>query len=84
MPLRLYNTLTRKKETFRPLRDKQVGIYACGPTVYWFAHLGNLRSYVFEDILRRVLEYNDYKVKHVMNIRMWGISRATKTQAKTK
>ena len=68
MPLRLYNTLTRKKETFRPLRDKQVGIYACGPTVYWFAHLGNLRSYVFEDILRRVLEYNDYKVKHVMNI----------------
>jgi len=66
--LKLYNTLTRKKETFRPLKDKKVGLYTCGPTVYWFAHIGNLRTYLFEDILKRVLEYNDYKVKHLMNI----------------
>jgi cysteinyl-tRNA synthetase len=66
--LKLYNTLTRKKEVFRPLKDKKVGLYTCGPTVYWFAHIGNLRTYIFEDILKRVLEYNGYKVKHVMNI----------------
>jgi cysteinyl-tRNA synthetase len=66
--LKLYNTLTRKKEVFRPLKDKKVGLYACGPTVYWFAHIGNLRTYIFEDILKRVLEYNGFKVKHVMNI----------------
>jgi cysteinyl-tRNA synthetase len=66
--LKLYNTLTRKKEVFRPLKNKKVGLYACGPTVYWFAHIGNLRTYIFEDILKRVLEYNGYKVKHVMNI----------------
>ena len=67
MALYFYNTLTRKKEVFRPLKDKKVGFYACGPTVYWYAHIGNLRAYLFEDILRRVLEYNDYKVRHVMN-----------------
>lgn len=67
MPLRLFNTLTRKKEVFRPIKNKKVGLYCCGPTVYWFAHLGNLRTYIFEDILRRVLEYNGYGVKHVMN-----------------
>ncbi len=66
--LNLYNTLTRKKEVFKPLKKNQVGLYTCGPTVYWFAHLGNLRTYIFEDILRRVLEYNGYKVKQVMNI----------------
>lgn len=66
--LKLYNTLTRKKEVFRPLKDKRVGLYTCGPTVYMYAHIGNLRTYIFEDILRRVLEYNEYKVKHVMNI----------------
>jgi len=66
--LKLYNTLTRKKEIFRPLKNKKVGLYTCGPTVYWFAHIGNLRTYIFEDILKRVLEYNGYKVKHVMNI----------------
>jgi cysteinyl-tRNA synthetase len=66
--LKLYNTLTRKKEIFKPLKDKKVGLYTCGPTVYWFAHIGNLRTYIFEDILKRVLEYNGYKVKHVMNI----------------
>jgi cysteinyl-tRNA synthetase len=66
--LKIFNTLTRKKETFRPLKDKKVGLYTCGPTVYWFAHIGNLRTYIFEDILKRVLIYNGYKVKHVMNI----------------
>jgi len=68
MALMLYNTLSRKKETFKPLKNKKVGLYTCGPTVYWFAHIGNLRTYIFEDILRRVLEYNDYKVNQVMNI----------------
>lgn len=63
----LYNTFTRKKQVFRPLKDKKVGLYTCGPTVYDFSHIGNLRTYIFEDILRRVLEYNGYKVKHVMN-----------------
>jgi len=66
--LKVYNTLSRKKEIFRPLHDKKVGLYTCGPTVYWFAHIGNLRTYIFEDILKRTLEYNGYKVKHVMNI----------------
>lgn len=66
--LRLFNTLTREKEIFHPLQDKKAGFYACGPTVYDFAHIGNLRTYLFEDILRRVLEFNDYKVKCVMNL----------------
>jgi cysteinyl-tRNA synthetase len=64
----LFNTIKRKKEEFKPINDKKVGLYTCGPTVYNFAHLGNLRTYVFEDILKRVLIYNGYKVKHVMNI----------------
>ncbi len=66
--LKLYNTLSREKEIFRPLKDKLVGLYTCGPTVYWFSHIGNLRTYLFEDILKRVLKYNGYKIKHVMNI----------------
>lgn len=68
MTLRLYNILSRRLETFRPLKDKKVGLYTCGPTVYNYAHLGNLRTYIFEDILQRVLEWNDYKVKRVVNI----------------
>jgi cysteinyl-tRNA synthetase len=63
----LYNTLSRKKDTFKPI-GKTVGLYTCGPTVYNYAHLGNLRTYVFEDLLKRVLFYNGFKVKHVMNI----------------
>lgn len=63
----LFNTLTRKKEEFKPIKNKKVGFYACGPTVYWYAHIGNMRAYLFEDILRRILEYNGYKVRHVMN-----------------
>jgi len=66
--LKFYNTLTRKKEVFKPIKDKKVGLYTCGPTVYWYAHIGNFRTYIFEDILRRVLEYNGYKVNHIMNI----------------
>lgn len=66
--LKLHNTLTRKKETFKPLKDQKVGLYTCGPTVYFYAHIGNLRTYIFEDILKRVLEFNGFKVKHVMNI----------------
>lgn len=66
--LKLYNTLTRKKEEFKPFKGKKVGLYTCGPTVYDYAHIGNLRTYLFEDILKRVLQYDGYKVKHVMNI----------------
>ncbi len=68
MVLTLYNTLTRKKELFVPLKGKEVGLYTCGPTVYHYAHIGNLRSYIFEDILKRTLQLNGYHVKHVMNI----------------
>jgi cysteinyl-tRNA synthetase len=68
MALKLYNTLTRKKQVFKPLHGKWVGLYTCGPTVYNYTHIGNLRTYIFEDILHRVLEYNGYRVKHVMNI----------------
>ncbi|MBI5794334.1 cysteine--tRNA ligase [Candidatus Uhrbacteria bacterium] len=66
--IRLYNTLTRQKEEFKPIHEGKVSLYACGPTVYWFAHIGNVRRYVFDDILRRVLEFNGLEVKHVMNI----------------
>lgn len=79
--IKLYNTLTRKKEIFKPLyldrvrppesasrRRRWVGLYTCGPTVYNYMHIGNLRTYVFEDILRRMLEYGGYKVRQVMNI----------------
>ena len=68
MVLQIYNTLTRKKEIFTPLKNNLVGLYTCGPTVYHYAHIGNLRTYIFEDILKRVLLYNKFKVKHVMNI----------------
>ena len=66
--IKLYNTLVRKKETFKSFKNKKVGLYTCGPTVYFFAHIGNLRTYIFEDILKRTLEYNGYSVDHVMNI----------------
>ena len=66
--LKLYNTLTRKKETFKPIKKNEVGIYSCGPTVYDYPHVGNLRAFVFPDILKRWLEYRHYKVNHIMNI----------------
>ncbi len=64
----LYNTLSRQKEVFKPRREGTVGMYTCGPTVYNFAHIGNLRTYLFEDVLKRVLMINGYRVKHVMNV----------------
>lgn len=68
MSLSLFNTLNRQKQEFIPIKKGSVGIYTCGPTVYDYAHIGNLRSFVFEDVLKRVLQYNKYKVKHIMNI----------------
>ncbi|MFH1064817.1 MAG: cysteine--tRNA ligase [Candidatus Woesearchaeota archaeon] len=68
MALRIYNTLTRKKEEFEPILPGKAGLYCCGPTVYHYAHIGNLRAYIFNDILRRVLELDGNKVNHVMNI----------------
>lgn len=68
MTLRLYDTYTRSLRDFEPLHPPEVGLYTCGPTVYDYAHIGNLRTYIFEDILRRVLAFNGYKIKHVMNI----------------
>ena len=62
------NTLTRKKEVFKPIDEKEVRIYSCGPTVYKDATIGNMRTSIFQDVLRRVLRYNGYKIKHVMNI----------------
>ncbi len=66
--LKLYNTLTRKKEEFQPLKKGKVGLYVCGPTVYWFAHVGNFRTYLFADVLCRALEMNDYSLTTVVNI----------------
>jgi len=66
--LYLFNSLTRKKEIFVPINPPGVGMYSCGPTVYLFSHIGHMRRYVGDDILKRVLLLNGYKVKHVMNI----------------
>jgi cysteinyl-tRNA synthetase len=68
MNIRLYNTLTKKIEIFEPLKSGEVSMYHCGPTVYNYAHIGNLRTYVFSDILRRVFEFDGYDVHQVMNI----------------
>lgn len=68
MELKLYNTMTRQIEPFKPIHDKEVGMYCCGPTVYNYAHIGNLRTYIFEDVLKRALFLAGYSVKHVMNI----------------
>ncbi len=66
--LKVYNTLTRKKEDFTPIHENTVYMYSCGPTVYSYAHIGNLRTYVFMDLLRRVMRYDGLKIKGVMNI----------------
>lgn len=68
MNIRFFNTLSRRKDEFHAIVDKKVGLYTCGPTVYDYAHIGNWRTYLFEDVLRRTLEYHGYDVKHVMNI----------------
>jgi cysteinyl-tRNA synthetase len=64
----VYNTMTRNKDEFVPYKEGKVGMYTCGPTVYNYAHIGNLRTYIFEDVLKKSLEYVNYKVKHVMNV----------------
>jgi cysteinyl-tRNA synthetase len=66
--LKLYNTLTRKKETFKPLKKGSIGVYLCGPTVYGPAHIGHARTYIAFDIIRRYLEYRKFKVKFVVNL----------------
>ena len=66
--LKIYNTLSRTKEEFKPLDEKCVRMYSCGPTVYNYAHIGNMRTYVFMDIFRRILKYDGYKLKGVRNI----------------
>ena len=66
--MKLYNTMDRIVEEFVPIEEGKVGMYCCGPTVYNYAHIGNLRTYIFEDILHRTLEEAGYRVKHVMNI----------------
>ena len=66
--IQFYNTLTKKKDEFKPVNEDFVGIYSCGPTVYNYAHIGNLRSYIFCDVLKRTLSYFGYNVRHVMNI----------------
>lgn len=66
--LKLFNTITRRKSVFRPIRKGKVGMYSCGPTVYAHAHIGNLRAYIVSDILKRTLIHDSYSVKHVMNI----------------
>ncbi|MGB9742472.1 MAG: cysteine--tRNA ligase [candidate division WOR-3 bacterium] len=66
--MKVYNTLSRCKEDFVPVEPGKVKIYTCGPTVYWYAHIGNFRAYVFADTLRRVFEYLGYEVRQVMNI----------------
>ncbi|MBM3297897.1 MAG: class I tRNA ligase family protein, partial [Candidatus Aminicenantes bacterium] len=66
--IRFFNTLSGRAEEFRPIRTGKVGLYTCGPTVYDFAHIGNFRSYIFEDLLKRFLTFAGYQVRHVMNI----------------
>ncbi len=68
MSLRIYNTMSRAKEEFIPLHPPKARLYCCGPTVYNYAHIGNLRTYIFEDILRRTLRFNGFEVEHVMNV----------------
>ena len=68
MTIKFFNSLSRSKETFKPITDNEVRIYSCGPTVYNFVHIGNLRAYIFVDLLRRYLKYKGFKIHHVMNI----------------
>ena len=68
MDLYFYNTLTKRKDLFKPINPEEIRIYSCGPTVYKDATIGNMRTKIFQDVLRRVLRYNGYKIKHAMNI----------------
>ena len=80
----LYNSLSRKKEKFVPNDPSIVKMYTCGPTVYHFAHIGNLRTYIMEDVLEKALCYEGYNVKRVMNIRMWATWLPMRIPAKTR
>jgi len=82
MSLKLYNTYSKKKEIFKPIKDKQVTIYNCGPTVYNYATIGNLRTFVFYDVLRRILEYLGHNVIQVINIT--DVGHLTMTEAEKK
>ena len=68
MDIKLFNTLGRQKQVFEPIEAGKAGLYTCGPTVYDFQHIGNFRTFMFEDLLKRVLLYNGYEVTHIMNI----------------
>ena len=68
MDIKLYNTLTHEKTKFDPIKEREVSIYTCGPTVYGYAHIGNMRAYIFMDNLRRMFKYNGYSLNHVMNL----------------
>ena len=68
MGLKLFNTLSRSIQDFAPLAPPRVGMYCCGPTVYDFAHIGNWRTFVFGDLVRRWLEFKNFRVTHVMNV----------------
>ncbi len=67
MPIKFFNTLTKRKDEFHPIKNGEVKLYTCGPTVYDTAHIGNFRTFLFEDLLKRFLLLKGYKVKHVMN-----------------
>src|SRR5579883_3108349 len=66
--LKIYNTLTREKETFQPIKPNQVGIYICGVTVYDYCHIGHARTYISADVMIRYLRHRGFQVKHVRNI----------------
>ena len=68
MDIQFFNSLTNKKEPFRTVEEGVVRMYSCGPTVYDFAHIGNFRSFLFSDVIRRFLEFAGYEVRHIMNI----------------
>jgi cysteinyl-tRNA synthetase len=68
MTLKIYNTLTKKVEEFKPIKQGHISMYSCGPTVYNYAHIGNFRNYVFVDLLKRYLKFKGFKVKHIMNL----------------
>src|SRR5947207_710716 len=68
VPLMVYNTLSRRREQLLPMDGKRLRMYTCGPTVYDYAHIGNLRTYIFEDLLKRIILYNKIPVLQVMNI----------------
>src|SRR5688500_20169684 len=67
-PLRLFNSLTRELESFEPIHPGEARVYTCGPTVYNYPHIGNMRAYVFADVLGRTLSWKGYKLTHVINI----------------